>query len=74
MTWDATIAGYAQQYANKGIVDCGLIHSDGPYGENLAEASYALTGLEVVKLWVDEKPHYNYNANKCIGGDCLHYT
>ncbi|XWS67538.1 hypothetical protein CRYUN_Cryun04dG0015000 [Craigia yunnanensis] len=74
MTWDATVAAYAQQYANKRISDCGLIHSNGPYSENLAEASYALTGAEAVKLWVDEKPNYNYEANKCIGGDCLHYT
>lgn len=74
MTWNTTVAAYAQKYANTRIADCGLVHSSGPYGENLAEASYAITGAEAVKLWVDEKPNYNYAANKCIGGDCLHYT
>ncbi|MBA0760325.1 hypothetical protein Gotri_023076 [Gossypium trilobum] len=74
MTWDATVAAYAQQYASKRIADCDLIHSTGPYGENLAEASYALSGAEAVTLWVDEKPHYNYDANQCVGGECLHYT
>ncbi|MBA0849660.1 hypothetical protein Goshw_018798 [Gossypium schwendimanii] len=74
LTWDATVAAYAQQYASKRIADCDLIHSTGPYGENLAEASYALSGAEAVTLWVDEKPHYNYDANQCVGGECLHYT
>ncbi|KAK5842018.1 basic form of pathogenesis-related protein 1-like [Gossypium arboreum] len=74
MTWDATVAAYAQQYASKRIADCDLIHSTGLYGENLAEASYALSGAEAVTLWVDEKPHYNYDANQCVGGECLHYT
>ncbi|XP_021300256.1 basic form of pathogenesis-related protein 1-like [Herrania umbratica] len=74
MTWDAKVAAYAQDYANKRVADCGLVHSDGPYGENLAEASYALTGAEAVQMWVDEKPYYNYDANICVGGQCLHYT
>ncbi|KAB2046061.1 hypothetical protein ES319_D01G206900v1 [Gossypium barbadense] len=74
MTWDAIVAAYAQQYASKRIADCDLIHSTGPYGENLAEASYALSGAEAVTLWVDERPHYNYDANQCVGGECLHYT
>ncbi|TYH88937.1 hypothetical protein ES332_D01G223500v1 [Gossypium tomentosum] len=64
----------AAPYASKRIADCDLIHSTGPYGENLAEASYALSGAEAVTLWVDERPHYNYDANQCVGGECLHYT
>ncbi|KAI9196680.1 hypothetical protein LWI28_026054 [Acer negundo] len=46
----------------------------GPYGENIAWSSGDLTGTTVVKLWVDEKPKYNYNSNSCIGGECRHYT
>ncbi|RZC44461.1 hypothetical protein C5167_037413 [Papaver somniferum] len=34
--WNATIAAYARDYANKRAADCDLIHSGGPYGENLA--------------------------------------
>ncbi|XP_022762228.1 basic form of pathogenesis-related protein 1-like [Durio zibethinus] len=74
ITWDPTLVAYAMEYAIKRIADCELIHSDGPYGENLAKFSYAITGAEAVKSWVDEKPNYNYAANKCIGGDCLNYT
>lgn len=74
MTWDGKVEAYAKQYANKRINDCGLVHSGGPYGENIAEASYALTGAQAVKLWVDEKPHYDYKSNSCVGGQCGHYT
>ncbi|KAK4856576.1 hypothetical protein QYF36_018911 [Acer negundo] len=54
--------------------DCKLVHLGGPYGENIAWSSGDLTGTTVVKLWVDEKPKYNYNSNSCIGGECIHYT
>ncbi|KDO37905.1 hypothetical protein CISIN_1g039461mg, partial [Citrus sinensis] len=33
-----------------------------------------LTGTAAVKLWVDERPKYNYNSNTCVGGECRHYT
>ncbi|KAE8674908.1 Basic form of pathoproteinsis-related protein 1 [Hibiscus syriacus] len=32
MTWDNTVAAYAQNYANQRIGDCNLVHSGGPYG------------------------------------------
>ncbi|GMP38663.1 hypothetical protein CsSME_00009820 [Camellia sinensis var. sinensis] len=53
MTWDNNIAAYARRYANLRKHDCNLIHSNGPYGENLAKGS------------VGEKPYYNYNSNSC---------
>ena len=31
-------------------------------------------GIDVVKLWVNEKANYDYNSNSCVGGECLHYT
>ncbi|KAI6678224.1 hypothetical protein NL676_039020 [Syzygium grande] len=40
IAWDEGVAGYATDYANKHASDCSqLVHSGGPYGENLAWAS-----------------------------------
>lgn len=56
--------------------DCNLVHSNGPYGENLAKGSSdSFTGVAAVNLWVNEKQYYDYNSNSCVGGgQCLHYT
>ncbi|KAL3515400.1 hypothetical protein ACH5RR_022302 [Cinchona calisaya] len=45
MTCNTTVAAYAQNYANQRISDCNLIHSNGPYGENLAAGSGNFTGI-----------------------------
>ncbi|KAG2704816.1 hypothetical protein I3760_05G023300 [Carya illinoinensis] len=74
MTWDTTVAAYAQNYANSRIDDCNLVHSSGTYGENLAKGSGSLTGTAAVNLWVAEKPYYYYSNNSCVGGQCQHYT
>ncbi|KAL7206244.1 hypothetical protein ACSBR2_019035 [Camellia fascicularis] len=52
MTWDNNVAAYAQRYANLRKGDCNLIHSSGPYGENLAKGSSSFTGTDGVNLWV----------------------
>ncbi|XP_076959759.1 pathogenesis-related protein 1A-like [Bidens hawaiensis] len=75
MVWNATVAAYAQNYANQRIADCNLIHSGGPYGENLAEGSGTFTGAAAVNLWVNEKMYYDYTTNTCASGHvCGHYT
>ncbi|XP_050210997.1 pathogenesis-related protein 1B-like [Mercurialis annua] len=76
IVWDNTVAAYAQNYANSRISDCNLVHSNGPYGENLAKgSSSSMTGTAAVNLWVAEKPYYDYGSNTCTGGkQCLHYT
>ncbi|QCD76639.1 pathogenesis-related protein 1-like [Vigna unguiculata] len=76
IVWDNTVAAFAQNYANQRRGDCNLIHSggDGKYGENLAGSSGDLSGKDAVKLWVDEKPKYDYGSNTCVGGECRHYT
>ncbi|KAF8112784.1 hypothetical protein N665_0062s0127 [Sinapis alba] len=71
--WDATLAAFAQSYADRLRGDCRLIHSGGPYGENLAGSSGDLTGVRAVNLWVNEKVNYNYASNTC-NGVCGHYT
>lgn len=61
LTWDASYADYALNYA-KSVVDCNnmqLIHSNGPYGENLA-AGY-VGGVEPVDAWYDEIKLYDFN-------------
>ncbi|KAM7470528.1 hypothetical protein LguiA_008711 [Lonicera macranthoides] len=75
LVWDNTVAAYAQNYANQRIGDCNLVHSGGPYGENLAKGSGDFTGTAAVGLWVGERGDYDYNSNSCINGrECLHYT
>ncbi|GMH23705.1 hypothetical protein Nepgr_025548 [Nepenthes gracilis] len=75
LTWDDTVAAYALNYANQRSGDCNLIHSGGPYGENLAWASPDLSATGAVDMWVNEKAYYDYGSNSCIDGqECLHYT
>ena len=74
LTWDNKVAAYAQNYANQRIGDCKLVHSGGPYGENISWGSGDLSIKDGVNLWVAEKPHYDYKSNSCVGGECGHYT
>ena len=69
------MASYAKQYANRQVGDCDLVHSGGPYGENLAWSSADVPGVDAVKWWVDEKADYDYNSNSCVAGKvCGHYS
>ncbi|XP_010270442.1 PREDICTED: basic form of pathogenesis-related protein 1-like [Nelumbo nucifera] len=74
LTWDNKLASYAQDYANKRIEDCELLHSTMDYGENIATASWSMSAKEAVDMWIDERPFYDHASNTCKGGDCLHYT
>ncbi|KAI9112373.1 hypothetical protein K1719_016570 [Acacia pycnantha] len=77
IAWDDTVAAFAQNYANQRKADCQLVHSGGggKYGENLAWSSGDMSGVDAVKMWVDEKAFYDYNTNSCAAGkQCGHYT
>jgi len=74
ISWNYTVAAYAQDYANSRIGDCNLEHSQGPYGENLAEGYETLSAVDSVKMWVSEKKNYDYHSNSCVGDECRHYT
>ncbi|CAK9145004.1 unnamed protein product [Ilex paraguariensis] len=74
LVWNDTVSAYAQNYANKRIGDCNLEHSEGPYGENIAEGYGDLKAADAVSMWVGEKSCYDYSSNSCVGGECLHYT
>ncbi|CAF2054817.1 BnaC06g03200D [Brassica napus] len=68
LVWDAAVASYALNYANARKSDCNLVHSTGPYGENLAKGSSStFSAISAVNLWVAEKPYYNYTSNSCTG-------
>ncbi|KAG6588724.1 basic form of pathogenesis-related protein 1-like [Cucurbita moschata] len=75
LKWNETMATYAQKYAESKIATCEMAHSGGPYGENLAVGYEGITAETAVKLWADEKKHYNHASNSC-GNDpthCVHY-
>lgn len=76
ISWDDTVQAYAEDYANQRISDCSLVHSGGPYGENLFwGSSTSYSGIDAVNSWVDEKQYYDYNTNTCASGQtCGHYT
>lgn len=75
VVWNTTVATYAQNYANQRKVDCNLVHSGGPYGENLAEGSGTFTATAAVNSWVAEKTYYTYSTDTCASGHvCGHYT
>ncbi|WJX23481.1 hypothetical protein P8452_12686 [Trifolium repens] len=73
--WDANVASYAQNYVNQLKANCKMVHSKGPYGENLAWSSGDMTGTSAVDMWIGEKQYYYYNSNTCASGHvCGHYT
>ncbi|KAL2537290.1 CAP superfamily protein [Forsythia ovata] len=74
LVWNDTVAAYALNYANERRADCELAHSEGPYGENLAEGWGKLAAGDAVSLWVGERSCYEYDSNSCVDGECLHYT
>lgn len=73
LVWNETVATYARDYANKRAKDCALQHSQGPYGENIAEG-VDFSAKQAVDLWVAKLSFYNYDSNSKVGGECLHYT
>nr|QYF06689.1 pathogenesis-related protein 1c [Allium sativum] len=76
VSWDQNVAAYAQSYANQRAGDCKLIHSGGPYGENIFwGSSTGFTGVDAVNSWASEKQYYHYDSNTCDPGQvCGHYT
>ncbi|KAL6622355.1 hypothetical protein ACP70R_032234 [Stipagrostis hirtigluma subsp. patula] len=76
LKWNATLAKFAQQYAEKlKATGCKMEHSTSPYGENLMWGSGPLTWKKTVDEWSAEKKSYNYGSNTCEPGKmCGHYT
>ncbi|XP_010489949.1 PREDICTED: pathogenesis-related protein 1A-like [Camelina sativa] len=77
LVWDDEVAAYAASYANQRISDCALVHSNGPFGENIAMSSGEMSAEDAAGMWINEKQYYDYSSNTCndpYGGTCLHYT
>ncbi|KAK9688748.1 hypothetical protein RND81_09G008200 [Saponaria officinalis] len=76
LTWSTKLTNYAKWYANQRRGDCALIHSTGPYGENIFWGSgNNWTPNQAVNAWSSQEAYYNYKANSCLPNkDCWHYT
>uniref|UniRef100_A0A0E0HW96 SCP domain-containing protein n=2 Tax=Oryza nivara TaxID=4536 RepID=A0A0E0HW96_ORYNI len=81
VSWDDTVAAYAESYAAQRQGDCKLEHSDsgGKYGENIfwGSAGGDWTAASAVSSWVSEKQWYDHGSNSCSapeGSSCGHYT
>ncbi|RCV06399.1 hypothetical protein SEVIR_1G160400v4 [Setaria viridis] len=77
IAWNNTVAAYAQTVAAERSDNCALLHSNGPYGENIfwGSAGANWTAADAVGAWVAEKQYYNCNDNSCSAGQsCGHYT
>ena len=57
LTWSDTVAASAQSWADT----CPSAHSGSEYGENIAWASNVRDPAQVVALWYDEEPLYDYD-------------
>ncbi|KAK6916273.1 CAP domain [Dillenia turbinata] len=73
LVWDDTVAAFALKYATE-RKDCAMMHSGGPYGENIATGGGDFDGEMASKMWIGEKPNYDYSSDSCVGGECRHYT
>lgn len=58
LTWSEELAKYAQNYADNYDCSGDLIHSHGPYGENLAEGTSAVGAVDA---WYNEITDYDYS-------------
>ncbi|CAH9071543.1 unnamed protein product [Cuscuta epithymum] len=75
VSWNESVAAYAEAYAAQRAGDCEMEHSEGPYGENIAEGYGELKASDAVNMWVGERPYYDHASNSCTGGEeCGHYT
>lgn len=79
LVWSATLASYAQNWANFLVANGLFQHSGGPYGENLAggwPSSY-WSDTSLVNLWGDEKQYFKCGIFPDVSttGDVVgHYT
>ncbi|KAE8008206.1 hypothetical protein FH972_004743 [Carpinus fangiana] len=75
LTWNNSLAAYARNYANTRIEKCEMEHSNGPYGECIAEGYGNFKASDVVRMWAGEKKYYDHASNTCAAGEsCGHYT
>ncbi|KAH7331592.1 hypothetical protein KP509_20G042000 [Ceratopteris richardii] len=78
LSWDYNLTSYAASYAASQADQCeALVHSRGPFGENLFWGGFgrAWKPEDAVGLWLAERSYYDYASNSCATGRmCGHYT
>nr|CAB3449766.1 unnamed protein product [Digitaria exilis] len=75
LSWDSTLAAYAEAYAEKRKTDCQKIPSHGPYGENIFQGPAGSGASDALFSWFGEKQNYNCTTNRCESGQaCGEYT
>ncbi|XP_010522919.1 PREDICTED: repressed by EFG1 protein 1 isoform X2 [Tarenaya hassleriana] len=70
------LAAYAGAWAKKRVGDCRLVHSNGPFGENIFwGGNTKWRPRDVVRIWAEENKYYDEKANACEPDQmCGHYT
>ncbi|RZC84787.1 hypothetical protein C5167_047573 [Papaver somniferum] len=77
LTWNSTLARYARRFASQRAGDCDMIHSNGPFGENIFwGGKYEdYSAACAVKSWAAETSAYNLSLNSCqMNAMCRHFT
>ncbi|TVU40959.1 hypothetical protein EJB05_14445, partial [Eragrostis curvula] len=79
VSWDDTVAAYAESYAAQRQGDCALVHSGGQYGENIyaGGAGADWSAADAMESWVSEQQFYDHDSNTCSAPpdkSCGHYT
>ncbi|KAG9129789.1 hypothetical protein Leryth_016009 [Lithospermum erythrorhizon] len=74
--WDNKLVLYAKKHFYRRFNDCKMVHSNGPYGENIFWGSgRKWRPINAVRFWADEMKFYNIRSNTCKQGKmCGHYT
>lgn len=74
--WDKKLARFARRWGLTRAADCKMIHSMGPYGENMFWGKYDhWTPTDAVESWAVEYKDYNAETNTCTPNKmCGHYT
>ncbi|KAG6505571.1 pathogenesis-related protein PRB1-3-like [Zingiber officinale] len=77
LQWDRNLARFARRWANQRRRNCDMVHSMGPYGENLfwGGAGADWTAVQAVEEWAKEAEDYDRDSNECAPGKmCGHFT
>ncbi|KAG6498471.1 pathogenesis-related protein 1A-like [Zingiber officinale] len=77
LEWDPEVARYARRWASNRRLDCAMVHSQGPYGENIfwGAVGASWTPDLAVDAWAEEAAYYDRATNTCEEGQmCGHYT
>ncbi|CAN6272054.1 unnamed protein product [Urochloa humidicola] len=74
LSWNSTLAAYAESYAAERMTDCKKIPSGGPYGENIFQGAGGTGASDAIFSWFGEKQYYNCTTNNCEGAPCGDYT